>query len=101
MQTVINLDIWAVGGEHDALNLWFAGLPQSNNVKWTVESSIFNFQKNIKCFNFFTAVKECQVDNGEAHEQVVRQFWYWAIPHFEIPNLLEILKLYFYSKICI
>ena len=41
------------------------------------------------------------MDNGETHEQVIRQFGYWTVPHFEIPNLLEILKLYIIRNMCL
>ena len=32
------------------------------------------------------------MDDGETHEQVIRQLWDRAVPHFEVTNLLEILK---------
>ena len=32
------------------------------------------------------------MDDGESHEQVIRQLWDRAVPHFEVTNLLEILK---------
>ena len=67
MPTVINLDIWAVGGEHAALNLWFAGFTAVKQCQVDDGEFHFYFPENISFFNFFTAVKECQVDNGEFH----------------------------------
>ena len=32
------------------------------------------------------------MDDGESHKQVIRQLWDRAVPHFEVTNLLEILK---------
>ena len=49
-----------------------------------------------------TTIKECEMYNGEAHEQVVWQFWDRTVPHFEISNLLEILQqVHFLRKLIV
>ena len=40
-----------------------------------------------------TTVEECEVYDGEAHEQIVGQLRDLAVPNLEVADLLEVLGL--------